>query len=222
MNRILAGRTDLVFDWVAIGHPATATDGEGAPLIRWCAYYGDVSALRYLLAQGASLGDLGENLDLFGAAFHGHWQLAEYLIECGADVNRPLAETGEVPLHGVFCAPKGRAATLVAQVLLAKGADPNRATRLGMETGCFMRDCRTQGETPLHRAAAFGTEEAIDCLLEAGALREIRDGCGDSPLTWASRQGRPDAILRRLCHGPFAISEGRQSMADALLGRPFV
>ena len=32
-----------------------------------------------------------------------------------------------------------------------------------------MRDCRTKGETPLHRAAAFGGEETIDLLLAAGA-----------------------------------------------------
>ena len=46
---------------------------------------------------------LGENLDLNGAAFHGHWQLCQFLIENGADVNRPLAGTGESALHSALC-----------------------------------------------------------------------------------------------------------------------
>ena len=66
LEAIADGRTDLVFDHVAQGHAATATDSNGVPLIRWCAYYGDVSAMRFLLANGESLGSLGDNLDLFG------------------------------------------------------------------------------------------------------------------------------------------------------------
>ncbi|MGH8245490.1 MAG: ankyrin repeat domain-containing protein [Gammaproteobacteria bacterium] len=42
---------------------------------------------------------LGENVDLNGAAFHGHWQRCQFLIEHGANVNRPLPDTGETPLH---------------------------------------------------------------------------------------------------------------------------
>ena len=43
------------------------------------------------------------NLDLNGAVFHGHWQLCEFLIEHGADVNHPLPDTGETPLHSALC-----------------------------------------------------------------------------------------------------------------------
>jgi len=55
LDRISNGRTDLVFDYLAEGHPATSTDKGGVSLIQWCAYYGDVSAIRYLLANGESL-----------------------------------------------------------------------------------------------------------------------------------------------------------------------
>ena len=75
LDRISDGRTDLVFDYLAEGHAATSTDGNGVSLIKWCAYYGDVSGMRFLLAKGESLKSLGENLDLNGAVFHGHWQL---------------------------------------------------------------------------------------------------------------------------------------------------
>lgn len=49
-----------------------------------------------------------------------------------------------------------------------------------------MRDCRTKAETPLHRAAAFGSERAIQLLLDVGAQPDANDMNGDSPLTWAS------------------------------------
>jgi uncharacterized protein len=71
MNR----RTDLVFDYVAQGQAPRSRDRHGAPLIRWCAYHGDVSAIRFLPGNGESLESLGKNLDLNGAAFNGHWQL---------------------------------------------------------------------------------------------------------------------------------------------------
>ncbi|MBI3923607.1 MAG: hypothetical protein HY318_19465, partial [Armatimonadetes bacterium] len=68
LDRIADGRTDLVFDHVSDGHPATSKDSNEVSLIQWCAYYGDVSAMRFLLAKGESLESLGENLDLNGAA----------------------------------------------------------------------------------------------------------------------------------------------------------
>jgi len=43
-----------------------------------------------------------------------------------------------------------------------------------------MRDCRTKGETPLHRAAAFGDEESIQLLLDAGAAVDAKDSNGDT------------------------------------------
>ena len=72
LDRIADGRTDLVFDHLAAGHPATSSARNGLPLITWCARYGDVSAIRLLLDNGESLESLGENLDLGGVAFHGH------------------------------------------------------------------------------------------------------------------------------------------------------
>jgi len=46
IERIAEGRTDLVFDFVGAGNPATTKDSQGTSLIRWCAYDGDVSAIR--------------------------------------------------------------------------------------------------------------------------------------------------------------------------------
>jgi uncharacterized protein len=135
LDRISDGRTDLVFDYLADGHAATSKDRDGVSLIEWCAYYGDVSAMRFLLANGETLKSLGENIGLNGAVFHGHWQLSQFLIEQGADVNYPEPDTGETPLHAALCKANRPVYDLVVKVLLASGADPNRATKPGVETG---------------------------------------------------------------------------------------
>ena len=221
LDRISDGRTDLVFDYVSQGQPATSKDNNGVSLIEWCGYYEDVSAIRFLLASGESLESLGENFGLNGAAFHGHWRLCQFLIEKGADVNRSLPDTGETPLHSALCTSSRTAHDVVVKVLLAGGANPNSVTRPLVETGAFMRDCRTKGETPLHRAAAFGTEETIQLLLDAGAAIDAKDMNGDSPLSWASWHLRPVSILRKLCYGDFLIRpDYGGGMQANLVGRP--
>jgi palmitoyltransferase len=221
IDRIANGRTDLVFDHIAAGSPADAADEDGVSLIQWCAYYGDVSAMRFLMSHGVKLESLGADFDLNGAAFHGHWRLCQFLIENGADVNQALLDTGETPLHSALCTTNRVSHNLVLRVLLASGANPNCATKPDVETGAFMRDCRTKGETPLHRAAAFGDEESIQLLLDAGAVIDAKDMNGDSPLGWASWHVRPASILRKLCYGRFRIRpDYGGGMQANLCGRP--
>lgn len=218
LQRIIDGRTDLVFDYFEQGPVPDAADANGVPLIKWCAYYGDVSAIRFLLAKGQVLKALGEDIGLNAAAFHGHWQLCEFLIESGADVNHALTDTGETPLHAALCKANRPAYDLVVKVLLAAGADPNAVTKRGAKTGAFMRDCTTKAETPLHRAAAFGSEDSIQLLLDAGAVVDSRDMNGDSPLGWASWHLRPDAVLRKLSYDEFSIHPQRRSTFDHGIG----
>jgi ankyrin repeat protein len=222
LKKFSAGRTDLIFELLDQGYPAQKRDEVGLSLLQQCAYYGDVSAMKYLLSKGASLASLGDNLDLNGAAFHGHWRLCKFLIEHGANVNQPLPDSGETPLHAALCKTDRLVYDRVLEVLLAHGADPNAATIPGVETGGFMRDVRTRGETPLHRAAAFGESETIEMLLQAGARLDARDIHGDSPLTWASWYLRPTPILRQLLFDGFSIRPENQPMRANLLGKPQV
>ena len=220
LDEIVAGRTELVFEYLAKGHTANSTDKDGVSLVQWCAYYGDVSAIKYLLANGATLELRGEDLGLIAACFHGHWRLCKFLIEKGADVNRPETQTGETPLRTALCKTDRLRYNLVLKVLLAHGANVNCATKKDVETGGFMRDCRTKGETPLHRAAAFGDEEAIQLLLSAGAVIDAKDMNGETPLSWASWYLRPAPILRMLCYGEHRIHPNYTGMAANLLGKP--
>jgi len=205
LDRIADGRTDLVFEYVSEGHPSTSKTKDGTSLIQLCAYYGDVSAIRFLLANGESLRTLGEDIGLNAAAFHGHWRLCQFLIEKGADVNSCLSDTAETPLHAAVSSARP-AQRLVVKVLLEGGADTNRTTNPSVETGAFMR--------------AFASEDTIQLLLDAGAKIDAQDANGDSPLAWASWHMRPDSLLRKLCYGRFSIRPDRLSMDAYLLGSP--
>ncbi len=122
-DRINEGRTDLV-----IGHAAADAE-ELASLMRTCAYFGDVTAIRYLLTQGATIQMLGNDLGLNGACFHGHWQLTQFVIEQGAKVNAADRQTGETPLHSALSQHERPRHNQVVKVLLAAGANPTRRRR---------------------------------------------------------------------------------------------
>lgn len=213
LTAIRDGRTDLIVDHLAAGGAADARIDE-LPLLAWCAHHGDVSALRLLLAHGASLDTLGANFDLNGAVFHHHWQLCEFLIEQGANVNHALPESGETPLHIALSRANRPRAERIAELLLRHAADPNARTHPSAATSVFMRDARTRGETPLHRAAAFASARCIARLLAAGADPAARDSQGDTPLSWASWHLRPAPVLRALCHGRHTIHPDNDSSYD--------
>ena len=214
LDEIKEGRTDLVFEYIK-ETPAP----EREPLIETCAYYGDVSGMKYLLLNGEKLSSLGKDLGLIGACFHGHWQLTKFLVERGAKVNFAMSDTGETPLHTVLSQHERMRHNQVLKVLLASGANPNKAAKKNIPTGAFMRDCRTKGEYPLHRAAAFGDVEAIQMLLDAGAKLDVKDMNGETPLSWGSWHARPRPILRKLLYGKHYISPENRGMEENLVGK---
>jgi uncharacterized protein len=217
---IANGRTDRVTDLLVHSDEPLGLTHEGANALQWCAYFGDVTALRMLLARGASLKELGDDLGLNAAAFHGHWQLCQFLLEHGAPVNMQLPDTGETALHSALVHEDRARYDLVVRVLLAGGADVHALTFANASTGAFMRDARTRAETPLHRAAAFGSVETVTLLLNAGADRTEGDEYGDTPLAWASLHRRPVEILRLLCYGAHKIHPEYRPMSRNLLGDP--
>lgn len=220
IHRIEGGRTDLVLDLLEARECASILRTHGESLLRSSAYFGDTTSFRALLRAGLSPATLGADLGLNEAAFHGHWQLCEFLLENGASACFVDPETGETPLHSALSNEDRLRYDLVLQVLLRAGADPNVVTTPGVPTSSFMRDAKTRGETPLHRAALFGTPATVQLLLEAGASREARDAFGDSPLGWASWARRPVEVLRLLLHGEYQIHPDYKPMRVSLMGVP--
>ncbi|NND34722.1 MAG: hypothetical protein HKN76_19200 [Saprospiraceae bacterium] len=208
LKYISNGRTDFIFellkveDWQMLLH-----QGQVKPL-QWLVYYNDTTALRAVLEAGGDFSSIDLDSELGNAAFFGHWKVCDLLINTGADVNAPLVKTGERPLHNAL-AKAGRPYYIyTVKLLVQRGADVNARTLPNIESGAFMRDVRTKGETPLHRAAAYADEDTIKFLLDSGADKQARDAHGNSPLSWASEHLRPGAILSLLTFGEHRIGKG--------------
>jgi ankyrin repeat protein len=173
------------------------------------AWNGDVAALRSLLESEASLPERALESALEAAAYNAKPDAAEFLLQQGANASAFSPISQETVLHQVITkTTEGAARTRIVKSLIAHGADVHQTTARGVETRCFARDIRTRGETPLHRAAAFGDAEMIAALLAAGADPAAKDVNGDSPLTWASWHLRENTILKLLLYGEFTGSLG--------------
>jgi ankyrin repeat protein len=185
--------------------------GEGrVRALQWFVYYNDVTAMKAVLEAGGDLTSIDLDDELGNAAFFGHWKMTDFLLAHGASATASNTETGETALHNAL-AKAGRPYFIyVVKLLVEHGADVSASTIPGKETGAFMRDVRTKGETPLHRAAAYADVDIIEYLLANGADRTARDAHGDSPISWASQHLRPGAVLSLLSFGEHRIGANSQ------------
>lgn len=211
LELISRGRTDYIIEllkksnWKALLHK-----GSVKP-IQWLVYFNDTTALRAILDAGGTLDSINLNIELGNAAFFGHWKVCDFLINQGADVNAKIDVTDETPLHNAIVKAGRPYYFYVVKLLVENGADVNAKTLPGIETGAFMRDVRTKGETPLHRAAAYADERTIEFLIENGANKEEKDANGDSPISWASEHLRPGTILSLLSYGQHHIGNAHNT-----------
>ena len=212
LEYISSGRTDYILDLLALPNGIEVLHQGAVKPLQWLVYYNDITGLKAVLQAGGDLSSINVNNELGNAAFFGHWKVCDFLISQGADVNASVDKTDEKPLHNAL-AKAGRPYYLyTVKILVEHGADVNAKTKPGLETGAFMRDVRTKGETPLHRAAAYADEATIRYLLEHGADKEARDVHGNTPLSWASEHLRPGGILYLLQYGEHRISEKHRAI----------
>ncbi len=113
------------------------------------------------------------------AAFHGHGDAVELLLDLGAEIearstNRRLP--GVTPLHSAAAGHQ----TAVAVLLLDRGADPNAA--------------QPGGWTALHQAAASGDLELCRALLRKGAVRMAMADDRSRPLDFAIENRHADVV----------------------------
>lgn len=172
------------------------------------AWDGDLPLLRECLASGTPVNQrtIHDSSPLEAAAYNAQPEVCQLLLQAGADPNATSQPTGETVLHQTITKSGDPRRTHIVRALIAAGADVNRKTAPNVSTQSFARDIRTRGESPLHRAAAYGDLEMILALIEAGADISARDANGDSPLTWASWHLRDNEILRPLLYGEFLDS----------------
>lgn len=192
----LAGDLATVQKLVEAGADVNSRDQHGiGPLL---SFTPEVTA--YLLSQGADPNrqtNEGDARVLAGVAYMGAAECVRLLLEAGADPNYCEGATAETALHANLSKPQN-APHESTRYLIEHGANPNARTIPGQRTYAFWRDTRTRGETPLHRAAAFASQEIVQLLLDAGADKTIRDVNGDSPQSWASWHWRDKALIDML------------------------
>ena len=81
----------------------------------------------------------------------------------------------------------------------------------GLNDGADLMARDENGNTPLHRAAEFGTPEVIQALLDVGADVMARDVFfGGTPLHFAARYGSPEVIQPLLGAGADAKAKDKQ------------
>lgn len=167
------------------------------------AWDGDLALMEDCLKRGAEINArVNGSTALEAAAYHGKAGACEFLLARGADANAAHEPTGETVLHQAIT-KRDAERTRIVELLVVAGAEVNRRTTPGVATQSFARDIRTRGETPLHRAAAYGDVEMVGILVSAGADKSAKDAHGESPLTWASWHLRENDVLKLLAYGEF-------------------
>jgi len=110
------------------------------------------------------------------AAFFGHPEIVQILIEEGADVNAPSKNQMKVrPIHASVAFKDKEVACKIANMLLENGADVT-AKQHG-------------GWTPLHEAANSGSAKLVSLLLTNGANPAEPNDESKTPLQLAEEKG---------------------------------
>lgn len=204
LDAVIVSDLATVEELVAKGADINYTEPGGNCAVFTAAWEGNIQALELYVRLGASVDSEGNNF-LCNAAYNGQLQSVQWLLQNGALPNFSFAATGENALHYTISktSEMDERAEMV-RLLVKAGTDVNKRTIRGAETLCFMRDAFLKGETPLHRAAAYGSEAMIRILLDAGADPTAKDANGDTPISWGSWHLRNDPVLKLLLYAGVA------------------
>jgi ankyrin repeat protein len=194
---------------------AIARPSGGMTPLLYAARQGCTECVKILAEANADL-DLGDpdNVSpLLVATLNGRWDIAKYLINKGANVNK-WDWWGQSPVYAAIdmnTIPHGGrpdrpslddASSLeVIELLLKKGANPNLQLKLlppfrslGADRG--VDSMLTIGATPLLRAAKAMDAPAIELLLKYGANPNLPTTRGMIPIVAAAGVGSVDADTR--------------------------
>lgn len=207
------------------------TPGGFTPLL-FAAREGCLGCVRALVSAGADLHKTNPDTisPLLMALLNAQFDTAEYLVASGADVNQ-WDRWGRTPLYAAVdynTLPIGgrpdrpSMSTLsgldMIDILLAAGANPNAQLKLFPPYRSLRADRGADqilgiGTTPLIRAARAGDTAAIERLLAHGALADLPQAGGVTPLMAAATMDRRSTDTR----GKFTLEGELLAAARALL-----
>jgi len=122
------------------------------------------------------------------AAFFGRRDVAEVLLDAGANPNTPAANAFRVrPIHSAAAHRDPDRSLQMCRLLLERGADPNVV--------------QAGGWTPLHQAAAHGRKAAVELLLAHGASTEALSDDNRSPAQMAEAKNHDEVRELLQAHG---------------------
>lgn len=200
-----------VRDWqrrvTAEGRPKDMYRGGLTPLL-FAAREGCIECLEVLLEAGADIDidDPDGTTALVMALLNRHWDTAKFLVEAGADVQ--LWDIyGQTPLYVAVdqnTLPIGRRVEIpsmdrttgeeMVRLLLSRGANPNAQLKLrpryrNIPYDRYRDPMIVWGTTPLLRAVKAGDLPVAKLLIEHGALPNLANSQGVTPLMAAVGDG---------------------------------
>jgi cytohesin len=187
----------------------------------------------------------GRPTPLYRAAAAGQLVVARFLLDNGADVNKPVfvdfRRQNRTPLHGA--AENGRKA--MVELLLSRGADTNpkdsnsnsgedsgglTPLHLAAEKGfnavievllshkADINARRNNGQTPLHTAVDYGQQATVELLLQKGANVNAVDAAGKTPLFRLPNDAILKLLLAAKADPNVQDKEGRTALSFAAEG----
>jgi uncharacterized protein len=186
---------------------ANARDEQGNSALLIATYFGKHDLVRLLLERGArasffeacALGlvadvrrHLADNPALVSgwahdgwpplhlAAFFGHRETVEMLLNAGADVRAVSRNSeGNLAINAAAAGPRADRRPEIVKLLIARGTPVDGRGS-------------PAAHTPLHEAAFNGDLVLVRLLLDSGADRALRTGEGETARDLAVKQGRQD------------------------------
>lgn len=151
------------------------------------AHNGHLDILRILVTASkehkywnVNIGNLDQMTALHMAADKGHLDCVQFLLQEGSDPGRPN-RNGDTPL--MLAAKRGHY-SIVKLLVRYTTSDPN---------GC-LNQFNLMRKSALHVATKAGSSKCVDILLSAGAIPDVRDSHGKTPLIVAAEQGYDDIV----------------------------
>jgi len=142
---------------------------------------GDIEQVKSLILEGINVNTKSQSgmTALAWAVLYGHQDIAELLIQRGADVN----VAPRTPLH-LACQ---RGNKELAEWLIDRGADINKESESGL--------------TPLHLAAKRGRKDIVELLIAKGAHVNVKDNADHTPLDLAEQREHIEIVGLLKKHG---------------------
>uniref|UniRef100_A0A4W4HSD2 Palmitoyltransferase n=1 Tax=Electrophorus electricus TaxID=8005 RepID=A0A4W4HSD2_ELEEL len=204
------GALERCKELVEAGYDVRQPDKENVTLLHWAAINNRVDLVKYYIAKGAVVDQLGGDLNstpLHWAIRQGHLQMVIQLMRYGADPSLADGE-GYRSLHlAVLFQHMPIAAYLMAKGQEVDVPDINGQTSLmlaaqkiiGPEPTNFLLKCnasvnavdKVNQNSPLHYAVLAGNVDAVHLLLEAGASVDLQNTNVSALLLETATSGLP-------------------------------